>query len=223
MTFPFPTFRPIPIGDFINVGTDRTLSLDGDIIFCLQRDNTATLPALAAGFTNITTFTVEGTNESGGGDFNPIYQSIRASYAVSSSATRTVSVAGDTKVYQCIGSPYGSGIAALTVSGSLGSGVTSLASFSKAACLIEIGATYASTIGRYSTAEWTNGSINSDSNRDTFIELDDKAAGNYNVGVFDIEISLWLNNYKILSPVTLTYGTGDKGDDFREWRAVSFV
>lgn len=213
------------LGAFTDVGTNRASSGDGDIIFALQINTGTTTPdypALPSGFTNITTFTVTGYNETQGG-VTAYYAFVRASYAVSSSATRGASVAGDSKVFRCIGSPNGAGADALTLSGSVGSGTVSLSSYKTAACLVEIGATYQSDYFGFRT-EWTNGSVDGSTARSTFSEIDGGVGGpNGNEGVYDIEISVWLNNYRPNGSVALVSGSSSTGTDFQEWRVISFA
>lgn len=209
------------LGAFTDVGTNRASSGDGDIIFALQVNTGLTspdYPALPSGFTNITTFTVSGYNQPNE-DITTYYAFVRASYAVSSSATRSASVAGDSKVFRCIGSPNGAGADALTLSGSVGSGTVSLSSYKTAACLVEIGAVYQSdAIG--SSTEFNNGSVDGSTARSTFSELDGSVGGpNGKYGVYDIEISVWLNNYRPNGSVALVGGSGT----FQQWRVISFA
>jgi len=219
------------LGAFTNVGTDRASSGDGDIIFALQL-NVGTpspdYPALPAGFVNLTTFAVYGWGQTAGGDFNYAYASVRASYAVSSSATRAASVDGNSKVFRIIGSPNGAGADALTLSGNVGSGTVSLSSYKTAACLVEIGATYESEAGSgFPGAEWTNGSVDSSTARSTFSEIDGSVVGGggegQSYGVYDIEISVWPNNYRPDGSVALANGSGSHGLDFQQWRIISFA
>jgi len=219
-----------PLGAFTDVGTSRASSGDGDIIFALQINTGTTTPdypALPSGFTNITTFTVNGYGETGSGEFNYAYAFVRASYAVSSSATRAASVAGDSKVFRCIGSPNGAGANALTLSGNVGNGTVSLSSYKTAACLVEMGATYESTAGKFATAEWTNGSVDGSTARSTFSEIEGRVAGSgregQSYGVYDIEISVWLDNYLPNGSVALVSGSGSHGTDFQQWRVISFA
>ena len=231
MTFPFPAAAPPNLrvaGALTYVGTDRTTSADGDIIYIVQAVIGAgtgpNIPATPTGYTAVTSGNYYGYGETAGGDFNYQYVSWKICYAISSSGTRTTGITSLVKT-MVVGSPYGSGAATISRSDvSAGSVFTS--GYSDCVGFIEIGVTGQSLGGFSSTVTYTPGTVD-EASRDQGVSQSYAVAGSggesKSYGVVDMEISLWDGNYVPDGSVTLTSGSGSRPTTSTYWHALSLA
>jgi hypothetical protein len=215
-------------GALTYVGTDRTTSGDGDIIYIIQAvTGTGTgpnVPATPTGYTAVASGNYYGYGETGGGDFNYAYVSWKICYAISSSGTRTTGITGLVKT-MVVGSPYGSGAATISRS-DVSAGSVSTSGYSDCVGFIEIGVTGESTGGFSSTVTYTPGTVDGAS-RDQGVSQSYVVAGlggeSTSYGVVDMEISLWDGNYVPDGSVTLTSGSGSRPTTSAYWHALSLA